>query len=127
MAPEITPDFSEAVGLEPGTYQARITDAEVLTSKKDTQYIKWKMTTISEDPKFADQLVYHNTMLSGRGAGILKTFFVAAMGEELADGQGFDTEQLLGREVMITVVEGKDQQGNPTNWPEIKAVKAIAR
>ncbi len=127
MAPQITPDFSEAAGLKPGTYDARITSGEVKTSKNNNTYVKWQLTTISADPKFADQVVYHNTMTTGRGAGMLQSFFKAAMGEELGSGQAFDTEQLLGREVNITVVEGKDQQGNPTSWPEIKAVKAITR
>ena len=128
---QITVDLSEAVELAsvpPGVYPARISGAEVKATKAGTgNYIKWEMTIFGAEgelTRFNNSKVWHNTMTSGKGAGMLKQFVKAATGEELSGG--LDTDTLLGKEVSLTLAEGKDQHGQPSGYPEVKAVKALA-
>lgn len=129
MCPEISVDLSEAVDLTvvPGIYPARITNAEVKPAKSGGNYIKWEMTIFGAEgdlARFNNHKVWHNTMTSGKGAGMLKTFYKAATGAELTGG--LDTDALLGKEVNLTLAEGKDQNGQPSGYPEVKAVKPHA-
>ncbi len=126
----ITPDLSEAVeqaAVVPGVYSTRVTALELKTSKAGGQYIKWTMTIFGAEgelARFNNHKVWHNTMLSGKGAGMLKTFYKACKNEEFAGG-AFDWSTLVGSEVSTTIVEGKDQTGQPSGYPEVKAIKPI--
>lgn len=120
---EIQADFSEVATLAPGTYKARLTKCENLVSKKGGQYLKWTLETFgSDDAKNNNKKVFHNTMTSGPGAGGLKRLLAATVGP--VDGS-FDTDALLGKEVSITVVQGTDQHGNVSDFPEVKAVAKL--
>jgi hypothetical protein len=126
----ITPDLSEAVeqtAVVPGIYSVRVTDLELKTSKAGGQYIKWTMTIFGAEgelTRFNNHKVWYNTMLSGKGAGMLKGFYKACKSEDFAGG-AFDWSTLVGSEVSATLVEGKDQQGQPSGYPEVKALKSI--
>jgi hypothetical protein len=126
---QISVDLSEAIDLTvvPGVYPARITGAEVKAAKNGGNYIKWEMTIFGatgELERFNNHKVWHNTMTSGKGAGMLKTLVKAATQAELSGS--LDTDALLGKEVNLTLVEGKDQNGQPSGYPEVKAVKPYA-
>lgn len=128
--PLITPDFSESSDApwQEGIYNARIEEATVKTSQKGNQYVRWTMSVFGAEgdyAKFNNRKVWHNTMLSGRGAGMLKKFIKAATGEVLAEGQGLDTDALIGREVALTITQGFDQDGNVSDYPEVKAVNSV--
>lgn len=128
---KITPDFSEATEdlgtLPDGTYKTRIVDVEPKQSAKGTNYLKWKLQVfggVGDAARFNNWPVYYNTMIEGRGSGMLKNFLTCAMGEQVA-GE-FDTEMLLGREVEVTVQTGKDEMGRDRKWPDVKAVAKIS-
>ena len=132
MCPEITPDFSEAVESasgEPipnGVYRTRITDSVVKESKRGQKYISWKLNIVGADGELArwnNWPVYHSTMLEGKGAGMLKQFYKAALGEEPTGA--FDTEMLLGKEVVVAVEQGFAADGTPYKFPNVKSVQAV--
>lgn len=128
--PLITPDFSESSDApwQEGIYNARIEGAEVKTSQKGNTYVRWTLSVFGaegEYAKFNNRKVWHNTMCSGKAAGMLKKFVKAATGEAPAEGKGLDTDALIGREVSLTITQGYDQDGNVSDFPEVKAVNAV--
>lgn len=119
MCPLIEPDFSEVTGaIPPGTYAARIKDCEVKDSQKGQKYLNWKLELFG-DPEVNNRIVEANTMIAGKGAFKLKELYKAAMGEDL-DGK-FDTDSLIGREITVALVQGKDREGNPSQFPDVKS------
>lgn len=126
----ITPDLSEAVesgSIPAGTYSARITGLELRDTKDmSAKYIRWELTIFGAEgalKNWNNWRVNYNTMTSGKGAGMLKTFFKACTGNELTGA--FDFQLLVGSEVQITLVEGKMQDGSPSKYPEVKSVKPV--
>lgn len=123
----ISPDFTESVTTDPvapGVYKTRVTEVTQQTSKAGNPYLKVKMNIFGaegEAAKYNNWPVYTNLMTTGAASGRLKDFLKAA---GIAPGP-FDTDALLGKEVAAVLVEGKDQHGNTSQWPEVKAVKAI--
>lgn len=127
----IAPDLSEAVetgGVVPGIYSARITGLELKTAKSSgANYIKWEFTIFGAEgdlSRYNNHKAWYNTMLSGKGAGMLKGLYKACKGEDFAGG-AFDWSTLQGSEVSLTLVEGKNQDGTPSGYPEVKAVKSL--
>jgi hypothetical protein len=130
----ITPDLSEAVEMSdaqipPGVYKARVVGMEKRVSKTEaaTQYIKWELAIFGAEgdlARFNNWKVYTNTMLSGKGTGILKAFYKACTGQELIGQVNFGL--LHGSEVQVTLVEGQPYNGQPSKFPEVKKVEAIA-
>lgn len=123
----VTPDFSESTDgpIMPGDYAARILKAEVKTSQAGNTYVKWELGLFNCDgdyAKYNDRKVWHNTMLTGRGAGMFKKFVKAATGEAPAEGRGFDTDTMIGREIRVTLAERLDQDGTVSDYPDVKAV-----
>lgn len=127
----ITPDLSEAVegSSEPipaGVYKVRIEDVELKDAKSGAKYLKWKARIFGSEgelARFNNWPVYYNTMTSGKGAGMLKNLYKAATGEELA-GE-FDATALLSKEVQFTLARGKNQDGSPSDWPEVRSVRPL--
>jgi len=64
-------------------------------------------------------------MTNGKGAFRLKDLYRAATGEEISDKTAFNTDGLIGKEIMVTVVEARDPQGNLRPFPDVKAVAQI--
>lgn len=126
----ITPDLSEAVeaadGITPGVYSARVAGFEVKEAKSGGKYLKWTLVIYGAEgdlAKFNNWKVFYNTMTSGKGAGMLKSFYKACMGSEL-EGT-FAPANLVSCEVAITVVQGKNQDGSPSKYSEVKSVKTL--
>lgn len=124
----ISPDFTDTKGqLEPGAYKARITASEVKTSQAGNLYVRWKFETFgTENPLHNGVEVYTSTPVAGKGAFRLHQLLKAALGELPPVGGQFDTEALHGREVMIDVIDGKDQGGQPTGFSEVKTIRKLA-
>lgn len=136
----ITPDLSEAVELSggampPGIYKARIEGVEkkVTNATKDmpanaqVSYPKWTLVIFGAEgdlARYNNWKVYHNTMMSGKGAGIFKSFYKAATNTEFTGG-AFAPGDLIGKEVEVTLVEGRPYNGEPSKFPEVKAVKPL--
>lgn len=125
MAELITPDFSEVKdNVGPGTYSVRVTDCALKEYSTGTKYLNWKLETFDEaDSKNNGRTIFHKTPIAGKAAFLLQDFYKAAMKQELEGS--FDPNMLMGKEVSITVVDGKDREGNPTGYTETKAVKAL--
>ncbi len=125
----IQPDFSEAqdiTPIPPGTYNARITGVGSKESKKGDMYLRWELEIFgSDNSKLNNRKFWYNTMVSGPGAGGLKRL-LGAVGLAAETGTQFDTEALLGKEVRVTLAEGKDQHGNVSIYPEVKSVAKLA-
>src|SRR3990172_1730710 len=123
--PLIQPDFSEVLeALPEGTYQAKIVDAEVKQSKAGNTYVRWQMSVFgADDTRCNGKSVWHSTPVTGKGAFRLQQLVKAGTGVP-ASGQ-FDTSDLMGRDVLITVVDGIDQNGEKSGYPEVKAVRTL--
>lgn len=126
----IKPDLSEVQEqITAGTYKCRIIDAKPgewagKDGKPATHFINWTMETFDEaEAKNNGRRIFNKTPINGGGAFRLQQFYTAAMKQPLT-GE-FDTEMLLGREILVTVVDGVDKQGSPTGYTEVKAVKAL--
>lgn len=127
----ITPDFSEVSDrVAPGIYKVRVVGAkadkwEGKDGKKDTHYINWTLEQFDADEeKNNGRKLFHKTPINGAGAFRLQEFYRAAMGEECPAG-GFDREMLLGRELEVTVIDGKTKAGELTGYTEVKTCKAL--
>jgi hypothetical protein len=127
MGITITPDFNEAQEqdqIPAGVYNARVNGVEQKTSKAGAAYLSWKLVIYGAEGEYARQNnrpVFLTTMTSGKGAGILKSFIKATIGTV---GASFNTDDLLGKELQITLVSRNKPDGTP-GWPEVKAMKAI--
>lgn len=108
----IKPNFDDVAGqLEPGTYPARILANELRTSQSSGKpYVNWTLQLFG-DSKWNNRQVFLMTPTTGKGAFRLQNLYRAATGETMIAGSDFDTDQLNGREITVTLVKGHDQQG----------------
>ena len=128
----ITPDLSQATEsrddaqIPAGIYTVRVDSAEAKTTLKGEQRISWKLVIYGAEgelARFNNWPVFHSTMCVGAGAGMLKQFYKVCMGQELTGA--FDATELYGKELQITLVEGKNKDGSPSKYPSVKGVKAL--
>lgn len=123
----IAPDFSEVADeVVPGTYKGIIKKGEVKEWQSGTKYINWEIETYGEqDPKNNGRRIFHKTPITGKGAFQLQRFYRAAVGRPLS-GQ-FDTEDVVGKAVEVTMVEGINRETQePTGYMEVKVVKPVS-
>lgn len=122
----ITPDLSESNSepVAPGVYTVRIANVEARESKAGKPYLNWRLDIFGET-KHAGRALWYMTQTSGPGAFRLANLVRAAVGKSLASGEAFDTDTVLGREVRVTAVESRDQDGNIRQSPDIKTVSAL--
>lgn len=120
----VKPDFSEIrEDISAGTYKVIVKKGELKEWPNGGTYVNWLMETYGEaQPKNNGRSVWHKTSTAGKGAFMLQNLYKAATGKQLA-GQ-FDTEELVGRQVEVTVVDGV-RNGEPTGFTEIKAVRPV--
>lgn len=121
----VTPDFTEVQDqVEAGAYKATVKSGEIKEWPKGGQYVNWELETFGEtEPKNNGRRIFHKTALSGKGAFQLQKFYRAATGQALTGG--FDTEQLIGRKLEVTLADGI-RDGQPTGYIEVKNVKALS-
>jgi len=125
---QIVPDFSEASEeqkpVPTGIYKARIVGVDPKESKAGNKMLNWKFSIFGAEGAYVQ---YNNrwvstfTMVEGRGAFKLRQYLKAILGNA---GQ-FDTEELIGKEVEISVVERLNDDGTVSNFPDIKSVKSL--
>ncbi len=122
----VKPDFSEIKeDVGPGTYKGVIKNAEVKDWPNGGKYINWEIETVGEkEPKNNGRRIFHKTSTSGKGAFMLQQFYKAATGASLT-GE-FDTQQLLGKQVVVDVIDGV-RNGEPTGYTEVKKVRSISQ
>jgi hypothetical protein len=120
----VVPDFSEvADAVTAGVYKTIIKKGEVKEWPNGGQYVNWELETIGDtEPKNNGRRIFHKTSVSGRGAFMLQQIYQAAVGQALTGK--FDTEQLVGKVVVVELVDGVNRQTNePTGYTEVKRVK----
>lgn len=120
----VRPDFSEIQEeITAGTYKGVIKKGDVKEWPNGGQYVNWEIETYGEaDSKNNGRRIFHKTSTSGKGAFMLQKLYRAATGQALT-GQ-FDTEQLVGKNVEVQVIDGV-RNGEPTGYTEVKNVKAV--
>lgn len=130
--PQIEINFDEAVEFTPvpdGTYSARIVDSTLKTSKAGNSYIEWKMTLFGAEgelEQYNNKMVFHRTMTSGKGSGILKALG-KAVGVDLANGS-LDTEAFLTKELTVVLKREVDPNTQQlSDFPSVKATKALVQ
>jgi hypothetical protein len=116
-------DIQDDVG--PGTYKGRIKAAKLGEWQTGTPYINWEIETYGEsDAKNNGRRIFHKTATSGKGAFQLQKLYRAATGQVLKGD--FDTDQLLGKEVEVELVDGINRQtGSPSGYVEVKSVRSV--
>lgn len=120
----VVPDFSEvADAVTAGTYKTIIKKGEVRNWQSGDQYVNWELETVGEtDPKNNGRKIFHKTSIQGKGAFMLQQFYHAAAGKALVGK--FDTEELVGKQVVVELVDGV-RDGQPTGYTEVKKVKRV--
>lgn len=121
----VQPDFSEIQEeVTAGSYKVIIKKGEVKSWPNGGEYINWELETFGEpEPKNNGRRIFHKTALSGKGAFTLQQFYKAAVGQALTGK--FDTEQLVGKQIAVDLVDGV-RNGEPTGYTEVKRAKAIS-
>ena len=123
----VTPNFDEVQdAVSPGTYKVIVKKGEVKEWPNGGQYINWELETCGEaEMKNNGRRIFHKTAVSGKGAFMLQSFYRAAVGTALTGP--FDTEQLVGKQVAVEVVDGINRQTQePTGYTEVKRVKPVS-
>lgn len=123
----VKPDFSEiAEEIQPGTYKVRVRKGEVKEWPSGGVYVNWELETFGEsESKNNGRRLFYKTNADGKGAFVLQKFYRAATGAALTGS--FDTEQLVGKELAVEVVEGTNRTtGEKTGYTEVKHVKPIS-
>jgi hypothetical protein len=120
----ITPSFDEVQDtVVPGTYKCMIKKGELKEYATGTKYVNWELETFGEaDPKNNGRRIYHTTPIEGKGAFLLQQTYLAAIGQALTGG--FDTEQLVGKQVGVEVIDDV-RDGEPTGYTKVKRVKRL--
>lgn len=119
-------DLSEVVdGIVPGEYHVNVTDAQQKVSKSGNPYIRWQLSVFNcTEAKYNGQCVWHSTPTTGKGAFRLVQLYKAAMGQKLDSAQrSLDPQQILGKQLTVVVVQSTDQEGNPSDFTEVKSVR----
>lgn len=121
----IVPDFTEiAEEVTAGEYRGIIKKGEVKEWPNGGAYVNWEIETVGDsNPKNNGRRIFHKTSTSGKGAFMLQQIYKAAVGQPLTGK--FDTEQLVGKTVALTMVDGV-RNGEPTGYVEVKRVKAVS-
>lgn len=122
----VTPNFNDVKdSITAGTYTARIVSATMDEWRTGTKYVNWRLETFNEDEaKNNGRSIFYKTPIEGGGAFRLADFYRAAM-KATPTAEGFDTDDLMGKEVQLVVADGVNQAGEPTGYPEVKAVRTI--
>lgn len=124
--PLVTPNFDEIAGeIVPGRYRGIVKKAEAKEWSEGKPYINWEIETVgSANPKDNGRKIFHKTSTTGKGAFMLQKFYRAVTGEALSGS--FDTDQLLGKQVELEMIEGVNRQtGEKTGYMEVKNVFAV--
>ena len=128
----ITPDLSQAVEssddvtIPSGVYKVRVESAELKQTQAGEKRLSWKLRIFGAEgelTRFNNWTLFHSTMCEGKGAGMLKAFYKACIGTDLSGP--FDATELYGKELQVTVVEKKNQDGSISKFPDVKNIKAL--
>lgn len=118
-------EVTDSAPIEAGTYSARMVEVEPKVSKAGNDYLNWK-GEIFDHEKANGRIFYHRTMLKGKGAFALADLYAATTGETLQKGSmEMDTDQLIGQDFRVVLVDNVDDEGNVRPFPDVKAVTRL--
>lgn len=119
----VTPDMSDAIERIPaGVYSARVTEYKPTTSKNNVPMGQWKME-IFDSEEWNNRVFTYRTMHAGRGIFTLDNLFKAATGNGIdRKNPNFDSEQIVGVELQVVLVNGQNQDGSASDYPEVKSI-----
>ena len=123
----VEPNFSEVQDtVSPGVYNVRVIKGEVgkwegKDGKPDTTFINFEMETFGEEKSDNNgRKIWDRVPITGKGAFKMMHFYKACTNEELTkESAGFDLEQLIGKEFIITMKE-KDGYVNAAGYKSIQ-------
>lgn len=117
------PDYTEAMDSPtPGTYHVMVSGWEEKTSQKGVKYLSWKLA-IRNHEKYTGAVIFHRTMLTGKGAGFLRDFLRAA--DSNYNEGGFEPQQFVNKELSVTVKQGTMMDGSPSKYLEVVSVASL--
>ena len=126
----LVPDFSEALEttqIPPGVYKVRVDSWEAKESKTSGKpYLNWKLVIFGAEGdlhKQNNRPVFLITMLQGPGAGVLKDFLKATLGELPAFEQGWQN-QCIGKELTVTLTKNIRPDGTE-GMPNVRGIKPL--
>lgn len=136
------PDFSQVVNatprdpnqkITPGDYMVRIISYDFDTKDYPPELgkflnLKFKIFGMSgEFGQFNNWPVFYRCYYTGNKAWMLKKLVEAAahIPQHEQTEEHWDADFLVGKELIVSVVEGKDKQGLPTKWPRVINVKQL--
>lgn len=117
----ITPDYSQASEqLSPGKHRLEIVSFDMKTSKKNEKYLSWKM-----EASPGGLCVYYITMIEGKGAGMLRSFIKAVLGDHYADGP-FEPHDMLGKSILANLqYEKSEYNGQTKEYLRVKGIEQL--
>lgn len=106
-----------------GNFKVKIVGSEIKTSKKGSQYVSWKLETMSLDKEIDGRWIFMITPLEGKGAGMFKHFVHAAGDKAYEDGE-YDTDKLNGKTMNVTTEENYMPDGTISQYPRVVEIWA---
>lgn len=125
--PQIRINTTEAESLKPipeDAYPAEVVEIGSVEEGPKAHYIPVKLSIT--DGEYAGRSFYQNLPIEGKGAGIFITFVNKALGTDHdvddMDNLDFDTDDLMGAEVMINIKNEEYPKGSGDMRSGIKSV-----
>lgn len=129
--PKIRMDLSEAISFRPvdsGTYSAEVADLQDVKQSDKATYLPI-MLEINEGEAQGRKL-FHNIMLSGKGAGRGAEDLGRLLGEDIdpdaLDEFEFDSDDLIGAQCRIVVTQREYPEGSGEMQNDVKKILSPA-
>lgn len=120
-------DLSEAISFRPvdsGTYEAEVVDLQEVKQSDKATYLPIRLEITEGDAQ--GRPLFHNIMLSGKGAGRGAEELGRLLGEDIdpdsLDEFEFDSEDLLGAVCRIVVTQREYPKGSGEMQNDVKKV-----
>lgn len=125
--PKINLNLSEAESLKPipeDAYPAEVVEVGSVTEGPKAHYLPIKLSITSGD--YEGRTFYQNLPIEGKGAGIFVDFINKCLGTDFdvddMDEMAFDTDDLMGAEVIINIKNDEYPKGSGDMRSGIKSV-----
>ena len=129
--PIIQPSMSEVTDitapLPPGTYSVRITDASdgEKTIKGVTSKALKLQLQVFDDPNWNGKVLFDSVDYTGKYAFAFKKYWEAATGKTYDGKAPVNTDELLGAELKVVVIQQPSSRGDGKIFNNIREVKNI--
>lgn len=93
------PDFSEASGLQPGTYTAHIKSCTEKVSQGGNPYLSWVFDVDTGGGR--SMPVYYSTPYTGRGAGLFRALIQCVFPNYV--DSAVNTDSMIGKPIQVVL------------------------